>query len=89
MIYVYYITQITIINLGVITMNTEDLPTSLDIGNPFFYDLNEDSFIQVSRDYFDDVRLYLVKGEIVRRVLIKYSEFKSDTIKDFISTLDF
>lgn len=71
-------------------MNTEDLPSCLDVGNPFFYDLSEDCFIQVSRDYFDDVRVYLFKGEaIVQKVLFKYSEFKSDLIKDFISTLDF
>ena len=56
----------------------------------FFYDVSENSFVQVSRDYFNDVRFYFIKeGDIVKKDIYKYEEFKLDLFEKFLKSLDF
>lgn len=56
----------------------------------FFYDVSENSFVQVSRDYFNDVRFYFIKdGDILKKDLCKYEEFKIDLFEKFLKSLDF
>lgn len=56
----------------------------------FFYDVSENSFVQVNRDYFNDVRFYFIKeGDIVKKDICKYEEFKLDLFENFLKSLDF
>lgn len=65
------------------------LTDSLNSGSIFFLDLSEDSFIQVSRDFFDDVRLtFVVGGDYVKKEVYKYTEFNNDILNSFMRDLE-
>ena len=61
----------------------------LNSGSIFFLDLSEDSFIQVSRDFFDDVRVtFVVGGDYVKKDVYKYKEFNNDILNSFMRDLE-
>ncbi len=61
----------------------------LNSGSIFFLDLSEDSFIQVSRDFFDDVRVtFVVGGDYVKKEVYKYTEFNNDILNSFMRDLE-
>jgi hypothetical protein len=61
----------------------------LNSGSIFFLDLSEDSFIQVSRDFFDDVRVtFVVGGDYVKKEVYKYKEFNNDILNSFMRDLE-
>jgi len=65
------------------------LTESLNSRSIFFLDLSEDSFIQVSRDFFDDVRITLViGGDYVKKDVYKYTEFNTDIFNNFLRDLE-
>ena len=65
------------------------LTESLNSRTPFFLDISEDSFIQVSRDFFDDVRITFIVGcDYVKREVYKYTEFTTDTFNNFMRNLE-
>lgn len=79
-----------ILNPGVKEMPLSALNTYLTNKEVFFYDVSENSFVQVSRDYFDDVRFYFIKeGDILKKDICKYEEFKQDRFEKFLKSLDF
>lgn len=61
---------------------------SLSENKLYFHDLTEDTYVQVSRDFFDVVRLhYIQKEDIVKTQTYKYEEFSEDVFNKFISEI--
>ena len=55
------------------------LTESLNSRTPFFLDISEDSFIQVSRDFFDDVRItFIVGGDYVVFIFLHHVNVIND-----------